>query len=149
MTASQGKRRAFLATAGFVALVARFALGGDPAGYLVIVHPNNPVTDLDRTFLRDAFLKRKPVWSNNETIRPVDLSADFPAREQFSREVLKRGVAEVKNYWYQQIFSGKGVPPPELDSEAAVIAYVIRNIGAIGYVSASRNPAGAKVVAVK
>ena len=27
-------------------------------------------------------------------------------------------------------------PPPELQSEASVVAYVLHNIGAIGYVSA-------------
>jgi hypothetical protein len=48
---------------------------------------------------------------------------------------LKRTVAAVRSYWQQRIFSGRDVPPPELDSDASVIAYVERTPGAVGYVS--------------
>ncbi len=132
----------------FVALGASGVSGKSP-GYIIIVHPENPVREVDRSFLQNAFLKRTVQWPNNDTIRPVDLAPDFPVREQFSREVLKRGTSEVRNYWHQQIFSGKSVPPPELESEADVIAYVLRNAAAIGYLSADSNPRGARVIPIK
>jgi hypothetical protein len=113
------------------------------------VHPTNPTRELTRPFLRDAFLKRSTQWSHGPTLRPVDFVPRAPVREVFSRDVLGRGVAEVKRYWQQQIFSGKNVPPPELDSEADVIAFVLKHEGAIGYLPAGAHAAGARVVAVR
>ena len=123
---------------------------GSPAdSYQVIVNPDNNVTSVDRGFLREAFLKRTTSWDNGDTIRPVDLTSRFPAREAFAHEVLNKTLSQVRSYWNQQIFSGKGVPPPELDSEAAVIRYVLSNRGGIGYLPANANPDGAKVLRVR
>jgi ABC-type phosphate transport system substrate-binding protein len=125
------------------------AAGRDSPRYQIIVHPDNPVREVTRTFLRDAFLKRTAQWGHGGTIRPADLGSKAPARESFSRDVLDRGVAEVKRYWQQQIFSGKGVPPPEMDSEAEAIAFVLKHPGGIAYLSLGASPGGARPVAVR
>jgi ABC-type phosphate transport system substrate-binding protein len=123
---------------------------GEPSdAYRVIVNPANPVSELSRAFLRDAFLKKTTTWSGGAAIRPVDLSRRFAARHRFAREVLNKTAAQLRAYWSQLIFSGKAVPPPELDSEAAVIAYVLRYRGAVGYLPASIDPQGAQVVGVR
>ena len=49
----------------------------------------------------------------------------------------------------QQIFAGRDLPPPELDSDDEVVKYVLRYPGAIGYVSAGANVGAAKIVTVK
>jgi hypothetical protein len=54
-----------------------------------------------------------------------------------------------KIYWNQQIFSGKGVPPPEADSTAAAVAYVLANPGAIAYLPADADPGRVKVIEVR
>jgi ABC-type phosphate transport system substrate-binding protein len=115
----------------------------------VIVNPNNPVTSVDHKFLLDAFLRKVIRWPDDQPIRPVDLPADSPTRRWFSDDALKRSVSAVKNYWMQVIFSGHGVPPPELESDERVVRFVQRNAGAIGYVSGTANIDGVKVVAVK
>jgi hypothetical protein len=119
------------------------------ARYQVIVHPENPVPELSRAFLRDVFLKRNTKWAHGPAMRPADLGGAAPVREAFTREVLNRSVPEVKRYWQQQIFSGKGVPPPELTSEAEVVAYVLKHPGGIGYLAAHADPKGARVVTVR
>jgi hypothetical protein len=58
-------------------------------------------------------------------------------------------VQAVKSYWQQVIFSGRGVPPPELESDEAVIRYVLRFPGAVGYVSGTADVRGVKVLAVR
>ena len=63
--------------------------------------------------------------------------------------MLRKTPAQLKSYWNQQIFSGKGVPPPEADSTADVIAYVLANPGAVGYLPVDVDPGRAKVVEVK
>ncbi len=117
--------------------------------YRVIVHPSNSASGVDRKFLMDAFLKKSTRWPNQELIRPVDLDAQTLARRTFSRAVLARSVSAVKSYWQQSIFSGRDVPPPELDTDEEVIKYVLKHGGAVGYVSGSANVSGVKILTVK
>jgi ABC-type phosphate transport system substrate-binding protein len=119
------------------------------AAYVVIVNPNNPLTTLDRKFLEEAFLKKATRWPSDTVIRPVDLVSSSPVRRQFTEDVLKRPVEAVKGYWQQRIFSGRDVPPPELDTDGEVVKYVLQYEAAIGYVSGGADLGGAKVIAVE
>lgn len=133
-------------------ILASLAAAAAPAepprsSYVVIVHPETPVSKLDRRFVADAFLRRKTRWPDDKPIRPVDLGPDSPARARFSQETLALSVASVRNYWQQRIFSGRDLPPPELDDDA-VVSYVLSHPGALGYVVAGTRLKGAKVVDV-
>jgi ABC-type phosphate transport system substrate-binding protein len=128
------------------AVFAQASAGSPP--YRIIVHPRNPVASVDRSFLVNVFLKKVTRWGHGEALRPVDL-ADSTPRRKFSEEVLARSVLAVRSYWQQQIFSGRGVPPPELASDQAVVKFVLQSPGAIGYVSANADLAGAKVLQVR
>ncbi len=118
-------------------------------GLRLIVNPRNPATALERRWIADAFLKKLTRWPNEELVRPVDLDRDSPARRRFSEDVLKRSVSEVASYWQQLVFSGRGVPPPEFDSEEQVVKFVLKNPGAIGYVSGSVDIGNATVVQLR
>lgn len=122
---------------------------GEARSYVVIVNPGNPASSFDRSFLADAFLKKVTSWPGGEVIHPVDLPARSRVRHGFTRDVLHRSISEVKGYWQQRIFSGRDVPPPELDDDAAVIAYVMRHPGAVGYVSTETKLSGPKVISVR
>jgi ABC-type phosphate transport system substrate-binding protein len=115
---------------------ARRAVAGEhPADFRVVVHKGNPMSSASRELLTDVFLKRVSQWSGGETIHPVDQRPNASVRKSFSENVLKRSVAAVRSYWQQRIFSGRDVPPPELDSDEAVVSYVGSHPGAVGYVS--------------
>jgi hypothetical protein len=116
--------------------------------YRVIVHPSNPNTTVGRKFLEEAFLKKTTSWPGGGAIRPVDLGPTSSIRSHFSSDVLHRSVAEVKSYWQQWIFTGRGVPPPELASDDDVVKYVLKYSGAVGYVAGSTTLNGTKPVAV-
>jgi len=145
MPLNPSRRVTLLLVVGAV-LFSPTAQGGDP-DLKIIVHPNRP-SQVERAFLADAFLKNVTRWSDDEAIRPVDQRADSPTRRRFSESVLKRSVAAVKTYWQQRIFSGRGVPPPELDSDEAVVRYVESHEGAVGYVSGATPTGKTKVVTV-
>ena len=115
----------------------RAASGAD--GFRIIVNPDNPVSAIDWRFLADVYLKKATRWPSDEAIRPVDLGPGSPVRRAFSDEVLKRSVSAIKSYWQQMVFSGRGVPPPELDSEGEIVKFVLKNPGAVGYSSPSAN----------
>lgn len=118
-----------------LALLLPFEAGAQAQDFRVVVHATNPTRAMERGALADAFLKKKTRWENGETIRPLDQRANSGTRRAFSLTILQRSVAAVRSYWQQRIFSGRDVPPPELDSDDSVIAYVERNPGAVGYVS--------------
>jgi ABC-type phosphate transport system substrate-binding protein len=125
------------------------AAARDAGGYRVIVNPKNPIREVDRAFLARAFLRRTRQWDDDVPIRPVDLPADSRARRRFSEEILGRSVTAVRGYWQQAIFSGRDVPPPELASDEAVVAYVARYAGAVGYVSSDTDLTGVKAIGVR
>jgi hypothetical protein len=130
------------------AVIAQAPAAAPQPAYRVIVHPHNPVYGVERSFLADAFLKKVTRWRHNQAIRVADL-VDSPARRRFSDEVLRRSVLAVRSYWQQQIFSGRGIPPPELEDDRAVVRFVQQNVGAVGYVSGHAELAGVKVLAVR
>lgn len=115
----------------------------------VIVHTSNPATAVDREFVAAAFLKKATRWDDGQAIRPVDLPQQSAVRRSFSASILRRSVAATRNYWQQRIFSGRGVPPPELESEVAVTEYVAKHPGAVGYVSGNVELSQVKVLTLK
>jgi ABC-type phosphate transport system substrate-binding protein len=117
--------------------------------YRVIVHPSNSATSLDRRFLEDVFLKKIKSWPSGETARPADLGPKSPVRRRFTEEVLRRPPSAIRAYWQQRIFSGRDVPPPELEKEDDIIQYVMKHSGAIGYVSAEAALNGPRVITVR
>jgi hypothetical protein len=117
--------------------------------YKVIVHPGNSIGWIERTFLCNAYLKKEIEWSDGAAILPVDLATTYSVREQFTHDVLRKTSAQLKNYWNQRIFSGKGTPPPEAHVIRDVIAYVLADRGAIGYIPVDVDPGGAKVIEVR
>jgi hypothetical protein len=117
--------------------------------YRVVVNRQNPETALDRKFVADALLKRTTRWPDGTLIRPADLTASAPARQRLSNDLLGRSVEAVRSYWEQAIFSGRDTPPPELDSDEAMVRFVARHAGAIGYVSGTADVSSVKTVSVR
>lgn len=139
-------RRPFLA---FVAIaVLAFALWPARAfaEWKVIVHPSNPVTSISKPRLARFLLKSATAWDNGNKVMPVDQKVTSATRDAVSRAVHGKSARVIKNWWNQQIFAGKGVPPPELASDTKVVAYVLGNPGAIGYVDSATVTGDAKVI---
>ncbi len=136
------ERRAALALLGLTCASARRVGAAEAPALRIIVHPQNPLRAAQRELVAEAFLKKVTRWPGGEQIRPVDLRPDDAVRRRFSESILKRSVGAVRSYWQQRIFSGRDVPPPELDSEANVVAFVVKFPGAIGYVSGGAKLSG-------
>jgi ABC-type phosphate transport system substrate-binding protein len=51
--------------------------------------------------------------------------------------------------WRSILFSGQGAMPKTLDSEAAVVEYVARTPGAIGYIGRAAPHEGVKILIVR
>ena len=117
--------------------------------FYVIVNRSNAIASVPREELSDVFMKRVRSWPDRSDILPVDQPVRSRVRDAFSRYVHGKSVAFVTRYWQRLIFSGRAIPPPEVSSDAAVVEFVTKNRGAIGYISdPSRVTDAVKVIEV-
>jgi len=117
--------------------------------FQVIVNKANQTATLERRSVAEMFLKKVRQWRNDRIILPVDLVTNSMVRSEFSEEILNRTVSAVRMYWQQQLFSGRGVPPPELKSEKDVVDYVSSHPDAIGYVSEHADVHNVRIVQIE
>ncbi len=130
-------------------LVLADAAGSAEPSMRLVVNEANTVSSLSRDDLCDLFLKKVSYWTDGTLVLPVDQIEGAALRDSFNREILRKSGSAVRAYWQQRIFSGRDVPPPEKDDDAAVLAFVRRNRGAIGYVSGHAPMTGVKAVKVR
>ena len=118
-----------------VLLIIRGPSQAQEPGYRVIVHNDNPTSTVAKSKLSQYFLRKDLKWEHGTSVDPVDLGGDSSVREAFSLDVHGRSVSSIEKFWQRQIFSGRGVPPPEVGGDRQAIDHVRNNAGAIGYVS--------------
>ncbi|HZD04805.1 MAG TPA: hypothetical protein VE173_07800, partial [Longimicrobiales bacterium] len=99
----------------------------------VIAHLGGDADMADVDLLRRLFLLRQRFWPDGETAHPVNLPASSALRQRFSLEVLGQSVQELAPYWNERYFHGTR-PPPTVASQAAVLLFVARTPGGVGYV---------------
>lgn len=117
-------------------------------GFVLIVNAANPLSALSRDDVSRLFLLKRTRWSFGERARPVDQAESSPVRRKFSESVHRMDVPNVKGFWQEIVFSGRGEPPPERASDGDVVAFVKANRGAIGYVTVGATSPGVKIIAV-
>ena len=100
----------------------------------IIANGDVAVDSLDIATVRRIYLARQQTWHNGKRVHPVNLPASSELRSAFSRRVLERSARSLAAYWNDLYFHGTQ-PPPVLESERAVLLYVQRTSGALGYVS--------------
>jgi ABC-type phosphate transport system substrate-binding protein len=115
------------------------------AGVAVIVNPANTNT-ISEDDISKIFLGKRKAFPNGSEAIPVDLAEGAAARTQFVTTVLKKNDQQIKAYWAQLLFTGKGTPPKEVSSDANVKQLVADNPALIGYISSDQVDASVKVV---
>ena len=122
-----------------ISLILLFSLNSAVADkndeFIVIVNKSNNESTLHRVQLKRIFLRKVRTWENGNEIKPVEQDIDSITRRAFSIKIIGKDVEIVLNYWHQQIFTGRGVPPPVLASDKEVIDFIKSNPDAIGYIS--------------
>ena len=138
---------AFLSVS-FALTFAHTALAQNSAKFKLIVNPKNPTSSLAKRQVKKFFLKKTTKWDSGTKVKPIDQAPSSAVRIAFSKQIVEKGVASVSAYWQQQIFSGRASPPPTESSDKQIVAYVLRNPGAIGYISSNASFEDAKVLTV-
>ncbi len=105
----------------------------------IVIGSGQNVKDLKLTpkNLNLIFWRKQRYWPEGLPIKPVNLNAEHPLRMLFSASVLGSTPQDQTDYWNEQYFNGV-LPPYSVDSEEAVIRYVSKTRGAIGYIDACK-----------
>ncbi|MCG8315256.1 MAG: phosphate ABC transporter substrate-binding protein [Pseudomonadales bacterium] len=112
----------------------------------IIVNPGNGVGDLSDKDISAIFLGKKKKFPGGGTAVPVDQDDDSPLRDSFNQSVLGKNASQLKSYWAQRVFTGKGQPPKQVGSDADVKKLVAENPAMIGYIDAGAVDGSVKVV---
>ena len=115
------------------------------AGLVLVVHPSNDAT-LDKKAVERIFLGKEKKFSNGKEVLPINQVTSSSKRTSFDNDALGRSSTQVTSYWSKLVFTGKGIPPKEVDNDAAVIAIVASNEYAIGYVDSASVSATVKAI---
>lgn len=128
-----------------IACAALLATANVFAGTAVIVHPsnNNAIGEAD---ISKIFLGKKKSFPDGGEAIPVDQAEGSAERTNFVTTILKKNDQQIKAYWAQLLFTGKGTPPKEVSSGADVKKLVSANPALIGYIDSAQVDASVKVV---
>lgn len=120
------------------------ALAGRPAtqaeSVCVVANLSASVEEVDLDLVRRLFLLRQRFWPDGSAAHPVNLPAASPIRDRFSREAFGQTVKQMAPYWNERYFHGTR-PPPTVASEEAVLLFVSRTPGGVGYVRGAETEA--------
>ena len=132
-------RAALLASA----LACTLAKASAADGVVVIGHAN--LAGLDAATLEKVYTG-KVIEVNGVPVTAVNAVTGSAVRNRFLHAFLKQDEDKYTAYWIVRRYIGKGAPPRELASGAAVIDYVIATPGAIGYVDEAELRVGVNVL---
>ncbi len=120
---------------------------GVSAEVAVIVNPAN-ATALTPDDVQRLFLGKTKGFPGGGDAVAFNLK-EGGVRDAFNQGVLEKTESQVKAYWSQLVFTGKGTPPKEAADEDEMKKWVASNPAAIGYIDASKVDGSVKVVMTK
>ncbi|WP_031437730.1 type 2 periplasmic-binding domain-containing protein [Methylobacter tundripaludum] len=103
------------------------------ADLYIIANKELPATQLDKEDIAAIYLLKKKHWENGDDIMPINLPPQADARTRFTAEIFDSTPDKLGSYWDKMLFKGE-TPPVTQNSEQAVVLFVERIKGAIGYV---------------
>lgn len=142
------KSIAFILT--FIFVFSQMVYIGHAEGEEILVIVNSGVAqgDISAKDLSNMFLGKKSSWDGGMKAVPVTLESG-DAHEKFLKLYIKKSSSQFSTFWKQAVFTGQGIPPKSVSSEADVVKFVSENPGAVGYILPSTPHDGVKILAVK
>ena len=133
----------------FIATLCTFlSMSAFGADFKVIANGSVATNSVSADDLKAVFLQEKSSLSDGSRVAPV-LAKGGPAHETFVKQYLGKTEDALMTYYRSLVFTGKGLMPKTLASDAEVLTYVAKTKGAIGYISSSSGTEGVKVLEVK
>jgi len=103
------------------------------AGEVCIVASRTlPLQHISRSTLKAIYLDKKHLI-NGHKVLPINYTFTDPLRSCFEKHVLKKSRRSLERYWLRAHYNGKRAPKV-VKSKAALLAYLQKVPGTIGYV---------------
>ena len=115
-----------------------------PGDLVIIVNPDVSSTVL-KNDLKRIYLNRKKRWNGGKGIVTATL-ADGTLHRLFLEKYINKSSAQFNTFWKRVIFTGKGAPPKNFQTEEELVVFVANTPGAIGYVSRNVPLEGVRVL---
>jgi len=132
----------------FLALLAGLAVSARAADAVFIVNPQGADAGLSRDNLKAVLLGNKTKWEAGGLIKLAVLTSG-PLHDKVIQDNTQRSADQFDKYWKKLVFTGKGFMPMQAADEAALVDYVAKTPGALGYVSPGAVTDRVKVIPVK
>lgn len=131
-----------------VAMCGSVAVGASAAGVKVIANPSVQTSVVSSEEIKGIFLATKTSLPDGGHVEPVLLKSGA-VHTAFVKQFIGRSDAALETYYRSLVFTGKGLMPRILASDAEVVGYVMKTKGAVGYVSAAAAASGVRTLEVK
>ncbi len=115
-------------------------------GILIVTNPGTDISSLKTKDVKDIFTGKRTRWNGSGKIILATLK-DPGVHREFLRRFVKKTPSQFRNFWRRKVFTGEGKNPKAFDSEAALIAFVSKTKGAVGYISSPKRK-GVKIVTI-
>lgn len=115
-------------------LIACLSGSGNIVAQVLIVHPQNPTSQLSRNTLRAMFAMRTPQWSDGTPVQVFVLKDSDPVHTSFCKHILGMFPYQLRRVWDRQVFSGTGIAPITVRDEQEMRERVAQTEGSIGYI---------------
>jgi ABC-type phosphate transport system substrate-binding protein len=113
-----------------------------------IVNPQGADASMTPDSLKAVLLGNKTKWEAGGLIKLAVLTTG-PLHARVIQDHTQRSADQFDKYWKKLVFTGKGFMPMQAADEAALVDYVAKTPGALGYVSASAVTDRVKVLPLK
>ena len=112
----------------------------------VVVNKANPVSKLSRSELIDLFMGKYVAFPDDSKAIPVELKGEHKIKVDFYKNLVGMPLSRVNAYWARLRFTGRKRAAVFQPNENDLIAFIIANKQAIGYVPQSLITTDLKVV---
>ena len=118
---------------------------GASAEVLVVTSAASSLSALSRAQVQQLFTGKLHEISG-QALEPLDLPEDNGVRTEFYKELTGRNAQQMRAYWTQLIFTGRGAPPRTV-GQGSLVSKLHANANYVGYLPAGADTSDLKVLA--
>ena len=118
-----------------------------PGEETLVVNPSVTAKGLSDDVLKDIYLGKTSIWDDGTKITVVILK-DGPSHDALMHR-LNKSSQQFLSSWKKLVFTGKGAMPEIVANDQALVDFVAKTPGAIGYVDKDKVKEGVKALPIQ
>jgi len=135
-------------TSAILVILLNLIFPPDIEAVALIVHPDTPISQVNRNVARGIFSMRMREWSDGTPITVFVLTDRDPIHQEFVQSVLAMIPHQLRRSWDRYLYSGIGSPPIQVKNLEEMLSKISATPGAIGYIDEGTNGAEVREIEV-